>query len=132
MQAQLLQQLAAIQQQAEQQKLSQMQTSVKHIPIQPDKPKINSYLLCGTRFDLPVRYTPEKPVGHGAYGVVAYLLPFISLHANKRIRSAKDNVSGERVAIKKISKAFENLKDTKRILREIKLLRHFQHENVSI
>jgi serine/threonine protein kinase len=44
--------------------------------------------------------------------------------------SAKDNMTGEKVAIKKISKAFEHLKDTKRTLREIKLLRHFHHENV--
>jgi len=34
------------------------------------------------------------------------------------------------VAIKKISKAFEHLKDAKRILREIKLLRHFRHDNI--
>jgi hypothetical protein len=30
----------------------------------------HSYLLCGTRFDIPVRYSPLKPIGHGAYGVV--------------------------------------------------------------
>lgn len=35
-----------------------------------------------------------------------------------------------KVAIKKIPKAFDDLIDAKRILREIKLLRHFQHENV--
>lgn len=46
--------------------------------------------------------------------------------------AAKDNHSDQRVAIKKIAKAFENLKDTKRILREIKLLRHFSHENVRV
>jgi len=38
--------------------------------------------------------------------------------------------SGEQVAIKKIANAFENLKYTKRTLREIKLLRHFHHENI--
>lgn len=47
-------------------------------------------------------------------------------------RSAKDNLTGKTVAIKKISKAFNNLNDTKRTLREIKLLRHFKHENVAI
>ena len=36
----------------------------------------------------------------------------------------------EKVAIKKVSKAFEDLVDAKRILREIKLLRHFDHENI--
>ena len=38
--------------------------------------------------------------------------------------------TGEKVAIKKINKAFEHLTDTKRTLREIKILLHFQHENV--
>jgi len=34
------------------------------------------------------------------------------------------------VAIKKINNAFQNPKDTKRTLREIKLLKHFRHENI--
>lgn len=41
-----------------------------------------------------------------------------------------DNRTGEKVAIKKINKAFEHLTDTKRTLREVKILRHFNHENV--
>lgn len=36
----------------------------------------------------------------------------------------------ERVAIKKITNAFENIVDAKRTLREIKLLRHMNHENI--
>jgi mitogen-activated protein kinase 1/3 len=39
-------------------------------------------------------------------------------------------VSGHKVAIKKISNAFDNAVDAKRTLREIKLLRHLAHENV--
>lgn len=35
------------------------------------------------------------------------------------------------VAIKKIANAFDNYMDAKRTLREIKLLRHLDHENVS-
>jgi len=77
--------------------------------------KINSFMVAGTRFDVDSRYTLIKPIGHGAYGVVC---------------SALDNVTGEKVAIKKINKAFEHLTDTKRTLREVKLLRHFNHENV--
>jgi mitogen-activated protein kinase 6 len=34
------------------------------------------------------------------------------------------------VAIKKIANAFDNKIDAKRTLREIKLLRHMDHENV--
>jgi mitogen-activated protein kinase 3 len=38
--------------------------------------------------------------------------------------------TGEMVAIKKIANAFDNHMDAKRTLREIKLLRHLDHENV--
>jgi serine/threonine protein kinase len=38
----------------------------------------------------------------------------------------------EEVAIKKIGNAFDNIIDAKRTLREIKLLRHMEHENVSM
>ncbi len=46
--------------------------------------------------------------------------------------SAKDLRTNENVAIKKIPNAFQNLTDTKRTLREIRLLRHLhgQHENL--
>ena len=44
--------------------------------------------------------------------------------------SAKDTKTGEKVAIKKIGNAFENLIDARRTLREIKLLRHLRHENI--
>ena len=77
--------------------------------------KINSFMVSGSRFDVDSRYTLIKPIGHGAYGVVC---------------SALDNQTGEKVAIKKINKAFEHLTDTKRTLREVKILRHFNHENV--
>ena len=39
--------------------------------------------------------------------------------------------TNESVAIKKIANAFDNKIDAKRTLREIKLLRHMDHENVS-
>ena len=80
-----------------------------------DERKINSFMVCGTRFDVDSRYTLVKPIGHGAYGVVC---------------SAQDNLTGEKVAIKKISRAYDHLTDTKRTLREIRILRHFNHENV--
>jgi serine/threonine protein kinase len=38
----------------------------------------------------------------------------------------------EMVAIKKIANAFDNNMDAKRTLREIKLLRHLDHENVLV
>lgn len=63
---------------------------------------------------LPLLHAPQA-IGKGAYGVVC---------------SAKNTVSGEKVAIKKIGNAFENLTDARRTLREIKLLRHLRHENI--
>jgi mitogen-activated protein kinase 1/3 len=44
--------------------------------------------------------------------------------------SALDRKTGQKVAIKKIPKAFDDLIDAKRIYREIKLLKFFDHENV--
>uniref|UniRef100_A0A6N2KM36 mitogen-activated protein kinase n=1 Tax=Salix viminalis TaxID=40686 RepID=A0A6N2KM36_SALVM len=44
--------------------------------------------------------------------------------------SALNSETSEHVAIKKIANAFDNKIDAKRTLREIKLLRHMDHENV--
>ena len=45
--------------------------------------------------------------------------------------SCDDTVTGNKVAIKKITDVFEDLIDAKRILRELKLLGHLgDHENV--
>ena len=44
--------------------------------------------------------------------------------------SGYHNPTGTKVAIKKVSNIFSNLENTKRLLREVKLLRHFSNENV--
>ena len=46
--------------------------------------------------------------------------------------AAVNSETREEVAIKKIGNAFDNRIDAKRTLREIKLLRHMDHENVSL
>jgi mitogen-activated protein kinase 1/3 len=46
--------------------------------------------------------------------------------------AAVSSDTGEEVAIKKIGNAFDNHIDAKRTLREIKLLRHMDHENVRV
>ena len=76
---------------------------------------MSSFMVCGNVFEVQSRYAPIKPIGKGAYGVVC---------------SARDTKTDQRVAIKKITNAFENAIDAKRTLREIKLLRHLKHENV--
>lgn len=73
------------------------------------------WVLWRTTFEIDEKYTPIKAVGKGAYGVVC---------------SAKNAASGEKVAVKKIANAFENLTDARRTLREMKLLRHLRHENI--
>ncbi len=46
--------------------------------------------------------------------------------------AAVNSETHEEVAIKKIGNAFDNIIDAKRTLREIKLLSHMEHENVSM
>ncbi len=41
-----------------------------------------------------------------------------------------DKKTNMKVAIKKVPNAFDDLVDAKRILREIKLLKYFDHENI--
>lgn len=69
----------------------------------------------GTNFLVDDRYEYIKKIGQGAYGVVV---------------AATDHQTNTKVGIKKIPNAFEDLIDAKRILREIKLLGFFDHENV--
>jgi serine/threonine protein kinase len=45
--------------------------------------------------------------------------------------SAKDELTGQSVAIKKIMKPFSTPVLAKRTYRELKLLKHLRHENVS-
>ena len=66
-------------------------------------------------FKLDSRFEIREVLGAGAYGVVV---------------SAYDSLAGEHVAIKKIEKAFEHLVFTKRALRELKILRLLDHENI--
>jgi len=73
------------------------------------------YVVKGTTFEVDERYEVKKGVGQGAYGLIC---------------AAKDSTTGEQVAVKKISNAFEDATDCKRMLREMRLLQHFQHENV--
>ena len=53
------------------------------------------------------------------------------LNDNKMDSSAKDQLTGSSVAIKKIMKPFSTPVLSKRTYRELKLLKHIQHENVS-
>uniref|UniRef100_A0A672MZ74 mitogen-activated protein kinase n=1 Tax=Sinocyclocheilus grahami TaxID=75366 RepID=A0A672MZ74_SINGR len=63
-----------------------------------------------TTWDVPDRYTSLKPVG-GCYAELLYK-------------------TKEKVAIKKLYRPFQSLIHAKRAYRELRLLRHIQHDNV--
>jgi len=67
------------------------------------------------KMKIPAHLELIKKVGSGAYGTVA---------------SFQDS-AGNKLAVKKITDAFHDLIDGKRILREVKLLRFMQHDNIS-
>ncbi|KAL1220743.1 Mitogen-activated protein kinase 11 [Cardamine amara subsp. amara] len=74
------------------------------------------YNLYGNLFEVSSKYVPPlRPIGRGASGIVC---------------AAWNSLTGEEIAIKKIGKAFANIIDAKRTLREIKLLKHMDHINV--
>lgn len=77
--------------------------------------EFSSQVIKDTKFEIPKRYTAQNYFGCGAYAVVC---------------SAQDEETGELVAIKKISNVFEYLNIAKRMLRELRILRHLRHENI--
>ncbi|KAI9531265.1 hypothetical protein NQZ68_000763 [Dissostichus eleginoides] len=68
-----------------------------------------------TTWDVPDKYTSLRSIGSGAYGTVC---------------SALDQKTKEKVAIKKLYRPFQSLIHAQRAYRELRLLRHIQHENV--
>uniref|UniRef100_A0A674E2I7 mitogen-activated protein kinase n=1 Tax=Salmo trutta TaxID=8032 RepID=A0A674E2I7_SALTR len=68
-----------------------------------------------TTWDVPEQYIALKAVGSGAYGTVC---------------SAIDQQTKEKVAIKKLYRPFQSLIHAQRAYRELRLLRHIQHDNV--
>jgi serine/threonine protein kinase len=77
----------------------------------------DSWDVHGCKFTLPKRYEVIEALGAGAYGTVV---------------SAFDTKKGKKkkVAIKKIERTFEHHLYAKRTLREIKILRLLQHDNI--
>jgi len=66
-------------------------------------------------WEVPDRYKDLNAIGTGAYGQVC---------------SALDTVTGNQIAIKKLSRPFQSVMHAKRAYREIRLLKHMCHENV--
>ena len=92
------------------------------------------------------RYTVNEVIGKGrcdlstaselvlasrsALHVLRDQLPFASMRSYGTVCAAVDNLTGEKVAIKRIQNVFDNVADATRILREIKLLRLLKHPDV--
>lgn len=73
------------------------------------------YIVYGIKFEIPRRYTMLEPLREGSYGTVC---------------AAQDRVTNERLAIRKIENAVEHITLAKQVLRELRMLRHLQHENL--
>ncbi|ELU14889.1 hypothetical protein CAPTEDRAFT_20998 [Capitella teleta] len=79
------------------------------------KPGFHTIELNKAAWDVPERYQTLTPVGSGAYGQVC---------------SAVDTLTSSQVAIKKLSRPFQSAVHAKRTYREIRMLKHMNHENI--
>ncbi|KAL0078906.1 hypothetical protein F4703DRAFT_1778270 [Phycomyces blakesleeanus] len=76
-----------------------------------------SFPVLNQQFVVDKKYQFIREMGQGSYGVVC---------------AAKDSETDEQVAIKKVCRVFEKSILSKRALREVKLLKHFNgHENIT-
>ena len=66
-------------------------------------------------FNIGNKYTITKHLGSGSYAMVW---------------EGVNNETGERVAIKQVTRLFEDLEDTKRMLREVTLLKSLNHPHI--
>jgi mitogen-activated protein kinase 1/3 len=91
------------------------------VPQQPLKPPVPAsggkviYTVQGQKFEIPKHFSVTKVVGAGAYGTVC---------------AAVDGRTKQPVAIKKISRVFDDLTDCKRIARELRVLSFIKHTNL--
>ncbi|KAJ5448426.1 hypothetical protein N7445_003247 [Penicillium cf. griseofulvum] len=71
--------------------------------------------IVGATFETTARYAQLQPVGVGVSGIVC---------------SAKDQLNNQTVAIKKLCDPFKTDVVARHMFREVKLLRHLQHDNI--
>lgn len=84
-------------------------------------------------FNVSEQYEIQDVIGEGAYGVVWWVISIVNSDNQTpiltRSSSAIHKPSGQKVAIKKIT-PFDHSMFCLRTLREMKLLRYFNHENI--
>ena len=71
----------------------------------------------GNTFTMDPRYKLRCHVGHGAQGIICSAVDLQS-------------PTGQEVAVKKLTNALDEVMASKRLLRELRLLRHLKHENL--
>ncbi|XP_020662918.3 mitogen-activated protein kinase 7 [Pogona vitticeps] len=96
------------------------QGQAKHEPSQQATVAAKNLAILKARsfdvtFEVGEEYEVIETIGTGAYGVVS---------------SARRKHTGQQVAIKKIPNAFDVVMNAKRTLRELKILKHFKHDNI--
>ncbi|GAA6060482.1 hypothetical protein JCM10212_007113 [Sporobolomyces blumeae] len=92
------------------------QAPVAAMPDIHSTPRV-AFPVLSEPFLVDSNYEFVKELGQGAYGVVC---------------SAKSKITGDSIAIKKVTKVFQKKILTKRALRELKLLHHFRgHKNIT-
>jgi len=98
------------------------------------------YVIGGLSFEVDARYVIKSVVGKGAYGLVCAAEDNLanSPNASPASASSSDEPAGapvpasptNKVAVKKVIDPFHDHTDSKRLLREIRLLRSLRHPNV--
>ncbi len=101
------------------QKLEAQPTPEEHATLNEFKKRKRTFdvvQLEKVTYTVDSRYKLKHTLGHGAYGQVV---------------SALDTQTGRKVAIKRVDRLLDDKTDAKRILREVKILRHLRkHANI--
>ena len=77
--------------------------------------KKHSFTISKIKFTIEEKYEFIKQIGLGSFSAVC---------------SCYDRKDNRNVAIKKVTNAFDDLEDARHILREIKILSFFDHDNI--
>ncbi|KAL3905654.1 MAG: hypothetical protein SGPRY_010838, partial [Prymnesium sp.] len=95
------------------------------------------YVIGGLTFEVDSRYAIKAVIGKGAYGLVCSADDNLACNNPSPSSDTSEDVSRNqmlaphcKVAVKKIIDPFHDHTDSKRLLREIKLLRSLRHPNV--
>jgi len=85
------------------------------VQMEVEPPTKRKWTVKGVTIEVDARYEVVRRLGAGAFGMVF---------------EAKDALTSARCAIKRVANAFEDEVACKKALREIKMMRHFEHENI--